>query len=810
MRTSVRRSNLLAVLFACALTSLAATSTTAAERNSLPHYVDAFLERYCIQCHGPSRQEAEFRVDVLAQTGVRASEYQHWIGIRDRLVRGDMPPANEPRPAARVFSDVAGWISSELSSLAPRSDANVRQIVVRRLNRDQYNNTVRDLLGTDIQPADNFPADTPAFGFSNNGGALNVTPLHFENYLAAASRLIDRVVQTQPNPVERNFRFEAEHPGRIQFQHDRSRLMGNVTLRGKAQENNAVLFADRKYGDALIINHIPLTKPGRYLIRIRLSAQHVPNHGPPRLRLTAEKRVVLERDVTDSDFHILEEEVHLPAGDIEVRLVNSYQVPMTIDNMRARSRRELEQPQLTVDYVEVHGPTYTQWPPLSHQRICFPSRNGANEKIYSREVISKFMSRAFRRPVNRSEVERFAKLYDQVRPHKSIFYEAIKMPLVAILASPDFLYLVENQQPVAPVSALAAGSAISHKHRVSGYEIANRLSYFLWNTMPDNQLFQQAQDGELHSPTELKVTVDRMLRDEKRLQFSRSFASQWLGTESLGQVPPDTRRYPHYDPHLEQSMMRQTEALFNEVLEKDLSVMKLLDSDFVMLNERLARFYEIDGVTGDQFRAVPVSPQSHRGGVLTHGSILTLTSNGTRTSPVKRGAWILERLLDSPPPPPPENAGDLDTDVPAIGKVTVKQRLAKHREVASCASCHAGIDPLGFALENYNAVGQWRTREREGYHVRSSPQDPLIDPSGTLPNGRTIAGVDQLREYLVGEEDRFTMTIVRRMLTYALGRGLSSQDDVFVNQLHRDFRQSGDRLVPLIHAITQSELFQTK
>jgi hypothetical protein len=398
------------------------------------------------------------------------------------------------------------------------------------------------------------------------------------------------------------------------------------------------------------------------------------------------------------------------------------------------------------------------------------------------------MPRAWRRPVGGDELDAKVALFESARAEKGSFIEAIKVPLVAVLTSPNFLYLPE------------AGESLDD------YQLASRLSYFLWSSMPDAPLFQLAGAGELRPV--LEAEVDRMLADERAQAFVTNFAGQWLDLRKIGANPPATNLYPRYDRHLEMSIAGESLAFFRELLHGDLSVMNFIKSDFVTVNERMARFYGIEGVAGDRFRRVAVAPGAHRGGVVTQASVLSTTSNGTRTSPVVRGAWVMKNLLGTDPGLPVANAGEIQPKVPGIDKATVRDRLEIHRTAAQCARCHDKIDPLGFALENYNAAGEWRDQEGFGYNGRIGRDDPVIDASSNLPDGTEIVGVAGLQAAMLEREDLFLRCLLEKLFTYALGRELGFSDAAEIEAAVASVKANGYSLRAMLKFVVGSELFR--
>jgi hypothetical protein len=418
------------------------------------------------------------------------------------------------------------------------------------------------------------------------------------------------------------------------------------------------------------------------------------------------------------------------------------------------------------------------------------------------------MTRAWRRPVTDDEVERKLGLFEKVRPQKPNFEEAIKAPLIAVLSSPNFLYLAEPDSRL----SLRKSSATFAKRKatLNDYDLASRLSYFLWSSTPDDKLVQLAGQNRLTDDATLRQQVDRMLADPKSSALNRNFAGQWLGLREVGVNPPSGEYFRRYDAHLHSSMIRESEGFFAEILHNDLPVTNFVKSDFVTINERLARFYGIDNVRGDHIRSVPVPAGVHRGGVLTQASMLTTTSNGTRTSPVLRGKWILDNILGDRPPPPPPDAGEIPQKVPGVGKVTVRRRLELHRQLPACAACHNKIDPLGFALENFRGDGSWATQEANGWQGWIDTNDPPINASAKMPDGTEINGIDDLQNVLLEQEDKFLRCLVEKLATYALGRGMEYSDRKWLDSLVANMQSNDKTLRGLIKDIVASDQFKTK
>ncbi|HEY8506456.1 MAG TPA: DUF1592 domain-containing protein [Gemmataceae bacterium] len=845
---------LLAGLGLFGLTDLPAADSPRADDAGFTRTVKPFLQRHCTACHGPKRQEAELRLDTISGDLLAGPDAAKWHEVLARLHKGEMPPEGRPRPPAAEQAKVIDWITREQRKAEAAVKDTGGRVVLRRLNRAEYNNTVRDLVGIDFTPADDFPADPPAHGFDNIGSALTVSPLHVEKYLAAAREILDRAVVTGPAPKPVKYRFELEEKGWRSRPEGRRQVRYALVDHGKGTHTPGEPFVRLPRDDTGAgFGFFDFPAAGDYVIRVRAwsvipprqevaaaalkktregfekdlakttdpkrrqqmlarwereapeRAAHfqtdpVYDYGPPRLKLTDDRKNVLaEVDVPNpaDEPRVYEFRRRFAAGRGGVRVTNSYSIPRLLENFWFTRHDDFPRPTLFVDWIEVEGPVTDGWPPPSHRRIFFDSPNRHDEDVYAKEVLQRFMTRAFRRPVRPEELERMLALFAKVRPQKPSFEEAVKVPLAAVLTSPHFLYLVEPNDGGAP-------------RPLTDHELASRLSYFLWSSMPDDELFALANSGKLRDAEALAGQVDRMLKDPKSRALVENFTGQWLGVRDLGKVVPDRGLYPWYDDHLQESMARESYAFFAEVLHNDLSVRNFIDSDFAVLNERMARFYGIGGVRGDHFRRVPVKPGDHRGGVLTQASVLTVTSNGTRTSPVVRGVWVLENPLGDPPPPPPPDAGDLAPKVPGIDKATVRVRLEAHRRLANCAACHNKIDPLGFALENYDAVGRWREREGFGPRGRVNPNDPPIDASGKLPDGRSFVGVGGLKKLLLEDEDRFLDCLTGKMLTYALGRGVEPTDRELVRELREGMKRDGYTLRGLIKGIVRSDAFRMK
>lgn len=451
---------------------------------------------------------------------------------------------------------------------------------------------------------------------------------------------------------------------------------------------------------------------------------------------------------------------------------------------------------IVVKSLDFVGPVFETWPPSSHAKILFESNSKSEEGTYVREVLARFMERAYRRPVAPSEVEVVASYFQKVRSRSESFEEAIRETLAMVLVSPDFLYLVEAKEG-------------ANQQALNDFELASRLSYFLWSSMPDEELFGLAKSGKLREPNELERQVRRMIADPKSWNFVEHFANQWLNLSGLERIAVNPDYHPNFDDRLKEEMRKETQHFLAEVLYNDLSALNLLDSDFTMLNRPLAKHYGIEGPRGRDFERVELEPAQHRGGLLAQASILLINSTGEDSHPIKRGVWLLDRLLGDPPPPPPPDVPELSQQEPDIAALSLKKQLEVHRTKPACASCHRGIDPWGIPFESYDAVGKWRTQvQRVGKRRRASVE---VEKTATLPSGHEISGLDELKEHLLeNERPRFARSLTEKMLAYSLGRSIEFTDNEMVDQLTKQFQQNDYLLSSLILSIVQSKTFQTK
>ena len=753
----------------------AGVSLAAAESQAGPHpdsptfekEVQPLLRRLCYDCHGDTAPKADLSLQAYQNLAAARQDRRVWEKVLHHVRTREMPPEGKPQPTEAERGLFVKWIETELFPLdCARPDPG--RVTIRRLNRAEYNHTIRDLVGVDFQPADSFPPDDSGYGFDNIGDVLSLSPLLVEKYLAAAEQVLDRAIATP----------DSRHPPKRLFPAEKFKITGGGGLEGCCVNlfSTGEVFVDQ-----------PVSAPGEFIFRVRAYGQQAgPEPAKMALKLDGQKIKTFEVKEVEAAPGTFETRLRLEPGSrrLGAAFLNDYYNPND-PNPANRDRN------LVVQSIEVEGPLDAPPPPFPemHRRIfiCQPTPDTRAE--CARKIIRDFARRAYRRPIAAAELERLARLADQAEQAGESFENAIKLALQAVLISPHFLFRGElqpepdNPQVTRPVDEFA---------------LASRLSYFLWSSMPDDELFALAEKGRLR--TNLEAQVRRMIRDPKARALVENFAGQWLQIRNLKLATPDPKEFPGFDEELRAAMQRETELLFDAILREDRSVLEFLTADYTFVNERLARHYGLSGVKGEGFRRVSLAG-TRRGGVLTHASVLTITSNPTRTSPVKRGKWVLENLLATPVPPPPANVPPLTETKAAVAAASLRQRMEQHRENPMCASCHALMDPVGFGLENFDGIGAWR--DQDGPFA--------VDPSGQLATGETFASAAELRAILAARQrDAFTRCLAEKLLTYALGRGLEYYDPCALNQITAALAKQGYQFSALVLEVARSVPFQMR
>jgi len=730
-----------------------------------------------------------------------------WEKVRARLSAGTMPPATAPALPKTELATVLGWIDSILGHSSSAAARNPGRVTARRLNRVEYNNTVRDLLGVTIKPADEFPTDDSGYGFDNIGDVLSLSPLLMEKLMTAARNVSRIAIHGEA--------FEAK-PALLakimaKKQQDDSPSGGQIfpfSIRG-ALYGSYHFPVDGEYEFRLRISNLrglevpesQSTAGGTPTVRRQPRGPLTPEQkkafdeqnrlGAPPVEMvfTIDGKPVLSRVVegtTDYDYARAPSVVRLwlTAGDHFLRasfpeLANMAD-PLTQMNRDGRRK-------LFVDTVDIVGPFEpSHAPPASYWRVFTcghaPGHHGPQ---CARRVVTELARRAYRRPPDDRELQHLLDLVALAQKQGDSLEKGVRLSLQAMLMSPNFLFRIERD-------------ATAGTYRLNDYELASRLSYFLWSSMPDDELLLAASRGTLRQPGVLQAEVKRMLSDPKSSALAENFAAQWLNLRSLDRKKPDPTRFPTVDDELLDAMRRETLLFVGAMIQEDRSILDVIDGRFTFLNGPLARHYGIKGIDGEPFQRVSLDGEE-RSGILTHGSILTLSSYATRTSPVLRGKWVLENLLGTPPPPPPDTVPPLE-ETNLGTAASLRQRLEQHRANSACAACHDQMDPLGFTLENYDAAGAWRTRDGQFD----------VDNTGTLPDGRTVAGAKGLKEILRSHSELFTRNVTEKMLTFALGRGIERSDSGAVDEISRQVAAGSHNFSSLVLGIVNSAPFQMR
>ncbi|MGA3187438.1 MAG: DUF1592 domain-containing protein [Bryobacteraceae bacterium] len=804
-------------------TSIGAGPQTAAKPSATLTQQQGILKQYCVSCHSPQVKSGGLVLSTadLADPGAHAATYEKVVR---KLRAGVMPPVGMPRPAKPAYDGFASWLETELdSSAAAHPDAG-RTEALHRLNRAEYQNAIHDLLALDVNTADLLPADDGSYGFDNIAGVLKVSQTLMERYLSVAGTIGRLAVGEPPRTPEAiTYRLSPQLP---QYEHIEGLPFGT---RGGALLHH-IVPADAEYDIRVQLQRASgstisgLSEPHDLEISIdgaetkRFTVKPVPPDRPAAKGASAapdktEKIVKTVKKEADEDLHF---RIALKAGPCDIGVAFLMKDHAEDTGLREPFKRldnsggngvNLSQPHVAA--VIVTGPLNVaeakagaDTPSRKRIFICQPA-TAAEESPCAEKILSTLARRAYRRPVTAADTAILMSSYKDGRKEGD-FEQGIQVAIRRMLVSPEFLFRVERDP---------ANIAPKTNYRVTDLELASRLSFFLWSSIPDDELVNLAVAGKLRDREILHAQVRRMLADSRSRALIDNFAGQWLYLRNLPAATPNLDMFPDFDEGLRQDMRRETELFFGSIIHEDHGVLTLLNADYTYLNERLARHYGIPNVYGSHFRRVSLGDQAGvRGGLLGQGSILTVTSHNDRTSPVVRGKWILENILGNPPAPPPAVVPPLNQNNNVNGKVlSMRERMAIHRENPVCANCHAVIEPTGFALENFDAVGVWR-------NVDNTPAVPwvrtegsaAIDASGKLPDGTMFNGPAELRTALLSRPERFVTTVTEKLLIYALGRGVEYYDMPAIRSIVRDSARNDYRFSTLVLDIIDSQPFQMR
>ncbi len=788
-----------------------------------------FLESYCADCHDSDAKKGGLNLDGLGWTLEQPANFEEWAKLYKRVSRGEMPPKKKAQPTQAEATAFLASLGGDLRKFDSARESTNGRTVLRRLNRTEYERTVQDLLGISTPLASLLPADTPSQGFDTVAEGLRLSMLHMEKYLEAADSALDAAIVLGPKPEMKKVRWDAKEDKDIrknldtpqgELSNPKDPKSGHHVL--LLELPDAVVFFDRGYPAAQI--HFKEGHPAG-LFKIRVSAHGYQSGGQPvAMRVYRdnyrEKQLLGWFEVPADEARVVEITAQLPANE-HLRIEPSYTgVNDKGQNVYNVGPKDLKAPGLALQWVEMEGPIIGEWPPPSNRNVFGDTQltkldeqkthdkrvayevNPADPKAAATSVLERFAVRAFRRPLEPGEVDPFIKLTTDELDGGAKFLEAIRVGLRAILTAPQFLLFDERPG------------------KLDDYALASRISYFLWSTMPDDELLGLAASHKLSQPAILQAQVERMLNDKRSAAFVHDFTGQWLDLRSIDATTPDNHLYPEADELLVTSMVQETEQFFSQILKENLPITNFVQSDFAILNSRLAAHYGIPGVTGENFRKVTLPQDSIRGGVLTQASILKVTANGTTTSPVRRGAWVMKKLLGDPPPPPPAGIAAIEPDT--RGATTVREQLAKHRNSETCNACHSHIDPPGFALECFDVIGGYRERYRtqekgELITLKNSPDHRQyvhlglpVQTDGELPDGHAFAGVQDFKKLLLQNPDQILEALAGHLVTYSTGAGVGFADHFTVDDIAARTRKEGGGLRTLIHQIVQSPLFLNK
>ncbi|MBL6704504.1 MAG: DUF1592 domain-containing protein [Planctomycetaceae bacterium] len=786
---------------------------------------EAFIEKHCVRCHGPQKEEGDIRFDRLSREFKSGVDTHHWAEALDKVNSGAMPPEKEPQPTQ---AEIAAFVSN-LDSLVKEGRAArmaARPAVAHyRLSRKEYQNTVYDLLGVRYDPAKpgELNEDTLWHGFERIGSELSLSPSHVDRYYRAAEIVLDRALSTEvvePRKVRKTAAELLPSGGKTQQAAlDRfgiKRPLRCLIYPGAAPNAGPGAFSSGWLGQGIGSEH-----SGRYRVRIKASGIRPPGGQTAHLSIgipgegenpIAVRLIGIDITAPEDSPEVYESELSLEMPVVlrfnleasnqlkglhfhrlygstifthsSETLVTSPSFPQLFDD-KGNGLYSLA----LIDWIEWEGPLVSE--AEKARRVGLLPPDDATPEMVA-EQLERFAERAWRRPVRKEELERYLQSFRTEREAGEQLADAYRVALQGVLTSRHFIYLVEGDKVA--------------RERLTDSELASRLSYFLWSSMPDDGLLTAAKGGTL-SGEGLQNEVDRMFTDGKASRFVDDFARQWLQLHRVGMFPPDKKLYPNYEAWLETSMKAEPVEFFREVFAKNVSIDAFIDSDWTMANARLCEFYGLPEPKTGGFQRVSLKPEDHRGGLLTMGAVLGLTSDGTRHRPVHRGVWLSEVVLGKTPPPPPANVPAIEPNPPQNPKATLREKIEAHRNDANCAACHAKIDPLGLAWDNYDAIGQWRTREKVPAGVG---EDPLINPAGLMPDGRAFKDATEFKQRLLEDRDKVAQAFIEHLCTYALRRVLTVDDQDDLKLIEEEAKKNDYRVKDIVRAVALSDLMRKR
>ncbi len=733
----------------------------------------AFLQKHCYSCHGAEKKRGEITFHTFKDDASLIKERKLFDSVARVVASGEMPPKDKPRPSVEEYDTFLKVVKTVYDKHDATAKPDPGRVTIRRLNKVEYSNTVRDLLGVDFNPTEDFPSDDIGYGFDNIGDVLSVSPVLMERYLNAAEAVAQRVIASPlPKPSDRWQGGKYLEPG------------GN--------------WPDKKFRLAekgFLNTPYKLGLSGDYVFKFKAYGTFTGDE-PLKVSIKVDDKEVAKEEIKVTDeknAKVYEYKLKIDRGDRRI----------WVTVLNPGKKEDKTERTLHVEWFHLHGPSDTR--PQTHRD--FTQADTTKPKAeQTKELLTRFLNRAFRRPATTEEVTRLVKLVDAAQTKGESYEGALQLAIQATLVSPKFLFRVElDNRPAGP-----------EPKPLDEYQLASRLSYFIWASMPDDELFKLASEGKLSA--NLEPQVKRMLKDPKAKSLVDNFVMQWLQLKRLSSFTPDAKMFPKFDERLKQAMLTETEMFFSELIREDRSILDIIDGKYTYLNSSLAGHYGIADTKGnlwstpakekrpggtqipwDKFVRVELPDNGPRGGILTQASILTVTSNPTRTSPVKRGKWVLEQVLGTPPPPPPPDVPELEAKE-GMKPLTLRKQMEVHRENVACANCHAKMDPLGFAFENYDAVGAYRWKDG---------QDD-IDASGELPGGVKFKGSTELKKILKDKQDQVARGVSEKLLIYALGRGLEYYDKRSLDGIVTATARGDYKFSSLVLGIVQSDPFRKR
>ena len=785
---------------------------------------EKFLSTHCVSCHGPKKEKGDLRIDTLSRDFKAGMDSHLWAEVNERINAGEMPPEEQPRPNEQEISEFIAQLDQKLSEGKAARMAARPPVAHYRLSRKEYQNTVYDLLGVRYDPTKpgELNEDTLWHGYERIGSQLSLSPSHVDRYYQAAEIVLDRAFPQTEGEARKIKKTAAD------LRYAGGEKQKEALKRFGIKRPLRYLHFPGRVQQALSSNWFGKTGPehsGLYKLRLQASGIRPPGGQPAHLSIgmkTSEENVegILELDITapEDSPQVYEAEVFL---EMPTQLHFAVVATDVIDRRQGAAFRNAlsardsyifthssetfllnpNAPQMfddkgngifstvILDWIEWEGPIVTPQEKALRKGI-FPENNATVEQVSDR--LQYFAERAWRRKVDPQELSGYLKSFQMDVEAGDKIEDAFRTAILRVLTSRNFIYLVEGEP--------------KPREMLNEHELASRLSYFLWSSMPDNTLFSKANEGKLNG-LELDKQVDRMLSDARIERFVDDFSRQWLQLHRVGMFPPDKKLYPKYDDWLETSMAHEPVEFFRELLRNNLHIESLLDSEWTMANARLCDFYGLPEPTKQGFQRVSLKPEHNRGGLLTMGGVLGLTSDGTRHRPVHRGVWLSETIFNKTPPPPPANVDPIEPVPPEGEKVTIRQRMEAHTRDPNCAACHKSIDPLGLAFDQYDAIGQWRTHE----HIPTGVgKNPPVDASGTLTDGREFNGSVEFKKLLLDDRDRFARAFIEHLCTYALRRVLTVDDKEDVTLILSEAKKKNYHIKDIVRAVAVSDLLRKR